>query len=104
MPKSIATNPVLTGVGSHSVSLKFQSGTDPQEEECFPEFTVTWRGQEVKAKFRASRYVGNDATLGKVWTHWHVVRYDFDPGVSDIAAAQIAAVCEPVIYAWLEGR
>lgn len=103
MPKSTATNPVLTRIGSHSVILKFNSSTDPQEEEVFPEFTVTWRGQEIRATFRANRYVANDATRGNVWTPWHVVRYSFSPGVSDIAASSITDVCETIVTAWLNG-
>lgn len=97
MSKSAATNPRLEKVGSHTVSTEYGNGGDVSREECYPVVLVTWRGQEIRAQFEATRYVSSAG-----WSEWRIFARNCDPGVSDLARAAINEVGRPIIEAWIK--
>lgn len=109
MAKSVASNPVLESVGSHSVSSDYSRGV-PKREECFPVLTATWRGQTVRVQMEASRYVASSwneetNTSTPVWTEWRVfIRGYGSDALTDTARHALNAVCTPLVMEWLAGN
>jgi hypothetical protein len=97
MAASKATDATLVSVGSHSVSLEYASGSEVTREECYPEITATWRGEEVKITMEANRYVHSSG-----WSEWRVFVHRTDPGVTDTARAALREACEPIVREWLD--
>jgi hypothetical protein len=97
MGKSVACDPKLEKVGSHSVSLEYSNGGSVSREECFPVLTATWRGQEIRVQMEANRYVYSDGD----WSDWRVFARSCEPNVTDTARQALNEVCRPLVLDWL---
>ena len=97
---SVATDPVLLSVGSHSVQIQHGKWT---REECVPVMSVTWRGKTVQVKLVADRYSANYGPGDERMGNWRVYVGGAN-GLTDLASRAINEACVPLALSWLNGR